>query len=96
MGTILPKQQNSLVVGRSPKLQDGRREDLDVIGNPVDAVSDLARYATFSRCVREIRSSKFRGRGSFLDESQFLNCVCLCLWLCLLNNVCILLFRCMC
>ncbi|KAM0051971.1 hypothetical protein Hdeb2414_s0007g00242831 [Helianthus debilis subsp. tardiflorus] len=30
----------------------------------------------FSRCIREIRSSKFRGRGSCLDEPQFLNYVC--------------------
>ncbi|MFS7899723.1 hypothetical protein Hanom_Chr00s075044g01790741 [Helianthus anomalus] len=36
---------------------------------------DLARYATFSRCVRVMGSSKFRGCGSYLDESQFLNYV---------------------
>ena len=39
-------------------------------------IKDLARYATFSRCVRVMRSSKFRGCGFYLDESQFLNYVC--------------------
>ncbi|KAF5777840.1 hypothetical protein HanXRQr2_Chr12g0540391 [Helianthus annuus] len=38
-------------------------------------IKDLARYATFSRCVRVMGSSKFRGCGFYLDESQFLNCV---------------------
>uniref|UniRef100_A0A251S9J8 Uncharacterized protein n=1 Tax=Helianthus annuus TaxID=4232 RepID=A0A251S9J8_HELAN len=33
----------------------------------------LARYATFSRCIRVMRSSKFRGCGFYLDESQSLN-----------------------
>ncbi|MFS7911871.1 hypothetical protein Hanom_Chr02g00123191 [Helianthus anomalus] len=36
---------------------------------------NLARYATFSRCVRVMGSSKFRGCGFYLDESQSLNCV---------------------
>ncbi|MFS7987431.1 hypothetical protein Hanom_Chr11g01022601 [Helianthus anomalus] len=33
-------------------------------------IKDLARYATFSRCVRVMRSSKFRGCGFYLDESH--------------------------
>uniref|UniRef100_A0A251SGA4 Uncharacterized protein n=1 Tax=Helianthus annuus TaxID=4232 RepID=A0A251SGA4_HELAN len=36
---------------------------------------DLARYATLSRCIRVMRSSKFRECGFYLDESQSLNCV---------------------
>ncbi|KAJ0668286.1 hypothetical protein HanPI659440_Chr17g0687431 [Helianthus annuus] len=36
---------------------------------------DLARYVTFSRCIRVMRSSKFRGCDFYLDESQSLNCV---------------------
>ncbi|KAJ0588472.1 hypothetical protein HanIR_Chr04g0175051 [Helianthus annuus] len=47
----------------------------------------LARYATFSHCIRVSRSSKFRGCDFYLDESQSLNCVYFMLVLCLSNNV---------
>ncbi|KAJ0852418.1 hypothetical protein HanRHA438_Chr14g0639541 [Helianthus annuus] len=39
-------------------------------------IKDLAWYDTFSRCVKEIRSSKFRGHGSCLDEPPLLNYFC--------------------
>ena len=34
---------------------------------------DLARYATFPRCVRVMGSSSFRDCDFYLDESQVLN-----------------------
>ncbi|KAM0027565.1 hypothetical protein Hdeb2414_s0019g00541731 [Helianthus debilis subsp. tardiflorus] len=41
----------------------------------LQGTKDLARHATFSRCVRVMGSSKFRSCGFYLDESQFLNYV---------------------
>uniref|UniRef100_A0A251VGZ7 Uncharacterized protein n=1 Tax=Helianthus annuus TaxID=4232 RepID=A0A251VGZ7_HELAN len=59
----------------------------------------LARYATFSRCIRVMRSFKFRGCDFYLDESQSLNCVYFMLMFVSFKQCFMLLdcnFRCMC